>query len=242
MILDRIAPTRRPDRTPSGSQRWEELLFIHWTYPLEAVRPLVPSALELDAWEGRIHVGIVPFVMKDIRLRGFPRGTGLDFLETNARTYVVHRGVPGVWFFSLEASSWLAVQAARLGWGLPYHHARMTRRRDGNRVHYTTTRRAQASARLDVRYAIGEPLGPSKPGTLEHFLLERYVLFTERGGRIHEGRVHHVPYPVQRAHVESIDEGLLAAAGLPAPKGPPETAHFASAVDVEVFGPWPATT
>lgn len=237
-MLDRIAPTRRPEGVaPSGTQRWRELLFVHWALPAEAVRPLVPAALELDLWNGEAWVGLVPFKMQDIRTAWMPKNAGLDFLETNLRTYVHHRGAPGVSFFSLEASSFLAVHAARLGWGLPYHFAAMQTARDGGHITYGS-KRAKGGAGVQVEYELGEPLGPSAPGTLEHFLLERYLLFAWRGGKVHRGHVHHPPYPAQRATLKALDEGLLAAAGLTRP-ATPASVHYAEGVDVEVFGPWP---
>lgn len=235
--MDRLAPSRRPEGSPSGYQNWRDLLFVHWTYPVEIVRALVPRELELDAWENRAYVGAVPFVMKDIRLSRMPRWSGMNFLETNLRTYVTHRGEPGVYFFSLEASSRLAVRAARWGWGLPYFDATMslTREEDGV-IDYRTTR-AKSGASLAARFRPGELLGPSLPGTLEHFLLERYLLFNLRAGSVWRGQVHHVPYPARRCEVLSITESLTHAAGLPVRSATPETIHFSDGVDVEVFGP-----
>jgi uncharacterized protein YqjF (DUF2071 family) len=235
--LDRLAPTRRPEGKNAGTQSWRDLLFVHWSVPVDAVRPLVPAELELDPWDGRMWVGAVPFVMKDIRAWWQPKAVALDFLELNLRTYVHHRGRPGVWFFSLEASSWLAVKAARASWNLPYHHARMSTERDGDRVRYASRRRGSGGPELTVDYHIGEPLGPSEPGTLEHFLLERYLLFAWKGGRVLEGQVSHPPYFAHRADVETIHDELVAAAKLPPTKSPPELAHFSPGVDVEVFGP-----
>lgn len=235
--MDRLAPTRRPDRPVSGTQKWRELLFVHWTVPVEAMRPLVPAALELDTWDGQAWVGLVPFKMQDIRTSWMPRAAGMNFLETNVRTYVHHRGQPGVFFFSLEASSRLAVSAARWGWGLPYFHASMRSQRDGARLEYAS-RRSAAGAGLDVTFEVGDVLGPSAPGSLEFFLLERYLLYSQRGSRVSQGQVHHVPYPAQRATIARLDEGLLAASGIPR-VGPPAAVHYAEGVDVEVFGPWP---
>jgi len=233
--LDRIAQARRPRGSPSGTQRWRELLFVHFTFAPELVRALVPKELELDLWDDRAWVGLVPFKMEGIRPRFAP--FGLDFLETNLRTYVHYRGEPGVFFFSLEASSWLAVKAARLGWGLPYFHADMSTRREGERVHYAAKRR-HTKVETSVEYSLGERLGPSKEGTLEHFLLERYVLLTAGKGRVSRGQVHHVPYPAQRATLHALKDELVVAAGLPQPTEAPASVLYASGVDVEVFGPW----
>lgn len=236
--MDRIAPTRRPDARPSGHQTWNKLLFVHFALPAEVVRPLVPAELELDLWEdGLAWVGVVPFEMKGIRPAFVP--IGLDFLETNLRTYVSRRDEPGVFFFSLEASSLLAVEAARFGWGLPYFHADMTLEEEGDRVRYTTIRRdTNVPVRSVFEYRIGGALGPSAPGTLEHFLLERYLLFTVRDGRVSKGHVHHVPYPAHSAELLHLEDGLLRAAGLPAPSSTPASVHYSPGVEVEVFGPW----
>lgn len=238
--LDRIKPTQRPDKTPSGWQRWRELLFVHWRLPIDAVRPLIPKEVELDPWDGEMFVGLVPFRMEGIRPSWLPRPMAMDFLELNLRTYVSFQGRPGVWFFSLDATSWLAVQAARTGWSLPYHHARMSVTRTGEHVSYRSERRVGA-ATLSAEYDVGAPLGASAPGTLEHFLLERYLLFSERGGRILEGHVHHVPYPAHRVENLVVSQSMIEAAGMPKVSGPPVTAHFSPGVEVEVFGPWPVT-
>jgi uncharacterized protein YqjF (DUF2071 family) len=239
--IDRVAPTRRPEGANAGTQNWRELLFAHWSFDPAIVRALVPDVLDLDLWDGRAWVGLVPFKMEEIRPSFIPRALALDFLETNLRTYVTHRGEPGVWFFSLEASSRLAVKAARMMWGLPYFHAEMRATKEGDRLRYTS-RRNGSLADLDVEWEIGEVLGPSKVGTFEHFLLERYLLFAMKNGTVKKGHVHHVPYPAQRAKVHRIQESLLAAAGLPAPVDAPEIVHYASGVDVEVFGPWDITS
>jgi uncharacterized protein YqjF (DUF2071 family) len=240
--LDRIAPTRRPERRAAGTQRWRELLFLHWTFSVDVVRPLVPPGLELDTWDGRAWIGVVPFVMRDVRSAWMPRRTGLDFLETNVRTYVHHRGVPGIYFFSLEASSWLAVQVARAAWPLPYFHAAMRTARTGDAIAYRSTRKRGARPMFEARWEVGAPLGASAPGTLEHFLLERYVLYTQgRRGQVRVGQVHHTPYPAQRATVTQLAQTLVTAAGAPLDAGAaPETVHYAEGVDVEVFGPWDA--
>jgi uncharacterized protein YqjF (DUF2071 family) len=234
--IDRIAPARRPEERNAGTQRWRHLLFLHWVVPAEALRAVVPRGLELDPWQGEHYVGVVPFVMKDIAASWMPQALALNFLETNVRTYVVHDGRPGVFFLSLEASSRLAVHAARVQWGLPYHFAEMEIAHEpGEVIAYRTRRRTAAAPSLQVRYRIGAPLGPSLPGTLEHFLLERYLLFLERRGRIWSGQVHHPPYPAHGAELLEVQDGLVVAGGLPAVQGAPKHVHYAPGVDVEVF-------
>ena len=229
--MDRIAPTRRPDRRVAGYQKWRALSFLHWRVPAEVLRPLVPARLALDAFDDAYYVGLVPFTMRGVRPWWAPPVPGVSsFHETNVRTYVHLDGRdPGVWFFSLDAANRLAVWAARTGWSLPYHHARMTV--EGGS--YASVRRADgASCRVTTR-AVSEPAA-AEPGTLEHFLAERYVLYAEKDRRLYLGRVHHTPYPLQRAEVIACEETLLAAAGIARGDEAP-IAHCAAGVDVEVF-------
>jgi uncharacterized protein YqjF (DUF2071 family) len=107
-------------------QTWHDLLFAHWPVSYDAMRPLVPAQLELDPFDGRCWVGVVPFRMSGIRGRGTPAVPGLSrFPELNVRTYVTHGGKPGVYFFSLDAANLLAVWAARKFYHLPYFYADM---------------------------------------------------------------------------------------------------------------------
>ena len=232
-MLDRESPRARPPGPAKGYQRWESLLFLHWQVPVEVMRGLVPSELELDLFEGRAYIGLVPFAMKNVRPRWSPRSLAFQFLETNVRTYVHYQGRPGVYFLSLEAASRIAVWIARAFWGLPYFHARMSMKRQATSTLYSTVR-DRTQARLEVEYRIGEPLGPSLPDSTEFFFLERYLLFLERGSRIYSGQVYHTPYPAHRAEVIRMEENLLATAGVPV-AGPPVLAHYSPGVDVEVF-------
>ncbi|MCA9218724.1 MAG: DUF2071 domain-containing protein [Planctomycetales bacterium] len=235
--IDRLGPTRRPDLPIAGTQQWRSLLFLHWTAPVELLRPLVPRAFELDSHDGVAYVGLVPFAMQKIWSVRWPRFIAFNFLETNVRTYVHYRGRPGVYFLSLDASSWLAVKGARMGWGLPYYFAQAELNRKGadpSLIHFHSRRRG-GIGHVTVEYETGAWLGASRPQTLEHFLLERYLLFVERRGRVLEGQVYHTPYPAQQATVTSVEESLLAAAGLPTIQGPPTLAHYAEGVDVEIF-------
>lgn len=234
-MLDRLAPSVRPAEAPVARHKWRSLLFLHWPIPVAAMRPLVPKSLELDLWQGTAFVGLVPFAMRDIEVRFWPRRWAFDFLETNVRTYVHDGSRPGVYFLSLDANSRLAVWGARTAWGLPYHFARMQLdQRDGE--HRYVTQRARGGATFRARCRPGEFLGASQPGTLEHFLLERYYLFVERRGALRSGQVWHTPYSAQRVETFDVRDELAAAAGLPPLQGPPLHAHYAAGVDVEVFG------
>src|SRR5262249_16933043 len=138
----------------------------------------------------------------------------------------------------LDAASRLAVLGARAFFSLPYHFARMDLVHEpGGTIWYRSERRwpGPRPARLALRYAPAGPTAPAGPGTLEHFLLERYVLYAQAGRQLRRGQVHHEPYPVQPARLEGLDEDLLAAGGIPRPPRSP-LAHYARGVRVEIFG------
>jgi uncharacterized protein len=248
--IDRIAPAVRPPGSPIGYHRWTDLLFVHWRLPADLVRELLPAELTLDTWEGDAWVGLVPFYMSGVRPWWSPPVPGVSsFCETNVRTYVHYRGRdPGVWFFSLDASSSLAVRVARWRWHLPYFRAQMGLTRTGGSVRYSSRRLwpGAAGAGCAIRATVGPvlghemparelPAGRALPGTLEHFLIERYILYASPApGRLLAGRVHHCPYPIREARLDGIDENLLGACGLAPPTTPCHVA-FSDGVQVEIF-------
>jgi uncharacterized protein YqjF (DUF2071 family) len=237
--IDRISPTRRPRQTAVMRQRWARLAFLHWPVAADIVQPLLPRGLDLDTFEGQAWVGLVPFVVTGARPILLPPLPGISwFDEVNVRTYVHYQGRdPGVWFFSLDASSRVAVHAARALFKLGYRHARMRADVDGaGRVHFESRRVSPgpvpATCALD--YAPVGGVSHAVPGTLEHFLIERYILYAAAGDRLYQARVHHEAYPVQGAEVGALQEDLVAAAGITRPPREP-LAHYASEVHVEVF-------
>jgi uncharacterized protein YqjF (DUF2071 family) len=229
------------ERVAIGYQRWDALLFLHWPVPLDALRPLVDRRLEVEPFEGRAWVSATPFTVRGARLRGLPPIPSLsDFHEVNLRTYVRFRGgSPGVWFFSLDAASGPAAALARASLGLPYFRARIRRSERGQEHAYESVRRAPASRRASVSVdwitGAGVP-SVAAPGTLEHFLVERYALYSAWAGRLLRVRVRHPPWPLVAARVERCEETLTAGAGLAPPAEAPR-AQFSPGVDVEFFPP-----
>jgi uncharacterized protein len=235
--IDRIAPTLRPAQPIVGYQHWRDLLFLHWPVPVGMLRPLIPAPLSIDTYEGTAYIGLVPFWMFGVRPGWAPERSAFRFLETNVRTYTHLNGRdPSVYFFSLEAASAIAVSVARAQFGLPYFWARMGIRRDGPRIEYRSRRLFGGQVRTWALFEPGAQLGPSVPGSLEHFLIERYYLHVERSGRLWRGQVHHTAYPLQRATLLGLHDELLGAAGLPQPVGPPPLVHFVKGVDVNIHG------
>jgi uncharacterized protein len=228
-------------------QRWRHLLFLHWPVAPEVLQRLLPGGLEVDAFEGRGYVGLVPFTIEGVRPPRLPAIPGLSaFHEVNLRTYARGpAGAPGVWFFSLDAASSLAVLGARAWYRLPYHKARMRLAPVAGpdpalpAFEYGSHRRwpGPVPAHCALRYGPrSDQVRTAAAGTLEHFLVERYLLYSASRGVLRQARVAHAPYPIQDGRFDSLSESLSAAAGLPGPAG--ETiAHYSAGVSVEVFAP-----
>lgn len=245
--IDRISASLRPAGRAVGYHRWQDLLFVHWRVPPEVVVPRLPRGLTLDTFDGSAWIGLVPFAMRRVRPWWSPAVPGIsNFLETNVRTYVHRDGHdPGVWFFSLDASSRFAVFLARRFWGLNYRFARMSleSRDDRFRCQSRRGQGASGAGSCELEAVIDRQRDPAAatPGTLDHFLLERYVLYSTDLGpsgdaRLYRGQVHHAPYQTVPARVTRCRESLLAANGLPATESA-EIAHaaYCRGVDVEVF-------
>lgn len=225
-------------RPTAGWQRWDEILFLHWAVPPEALRALVDERLELDLADGRAWVSLTPFTMRDARLRGLPRLPFVsEFHEVNLRTYVRAEGVPGIWFFSLDAASAPAAALARAALGLPYFRARMTRSEPGPVRWYESERLAPGPrpAELRVTFAVGAAL-PDPPGALDEFLADRHALYSTLAGRLIRQRVRHPPWRLSEVQLQSLDQTLTRAAGIEVAE-PPALARFSEGVDVEVLAP-----
>jgi uncharacterized protein YqjF (DUF2071 family) len=195
-------PWPLPERPWLMGQTWEQLLFAHWRVPPERLRPLIPAGLELDRYDGGAWLGITPFRITNLRLRGtLPVPWVSSFRELNVRTCVTVDGKPGIWFFSLDCESPGAVEVARRTYHLPYVRARMSSEREGDEIEYSSAR-CEPGADAVVFHARYGPVGPvrtSEPGTLEWFLTERYCLYAEAAGRLYRADIHHAPWPLQPA-------------------------------------------
>jgi uncharacterized protein len=189
-----------PERPWVMAQTWDDLLFAHWRVPAESIARLVPQGLEVDQHDGTAWLGVTPFVLTGFRLRGVPPLPRVStFPELNVRTYVTAEDKPGIWFFSLDAASRLAVEGARLTYKLPYFQARMSARRRGEHVEYTSDRLDGSDHSFAGRYRPTGEVFNAEPGSLEWFLTERYCLYAVDEGRLHRADIQHPPWPLQEA-------------------------------------------
>ena len=221
-----------PDRPWMMRMSWHDLLFAHWRMDERVLRRFVPAAFEIERFDGSAWLGVVPFTMSNVAMRGTPALPWLSaFPELNVRTYVSPRdGKRGVFFFSLDAARLAAVVGARAMFRLPYFHASMRVSHRGDTVQYRSRRRG-GRATFVGSY---EPTGPPAihpRGSLEFFLTERYCLYhLNRLGRPARLEIHHAPWRLQPAHAAIVENTMAARLGVTL-DGPP-VLHFAKRQDV----------
>ncbi len=241
--IDRIAPTLEPDQPVVMYQNWHHLLFLHWPVPPEELQKLLPAGLTVDTFEGNAYVGLIPLTVTGARPVLAPPRPGISaFHEVNVRTCVHHEGRdPGVWFFSLDASSAVAVATARAAYKLPYFHSQMEMSASDDplpQVRFESHRddqRGQTPAHVHARYAPANAVTrQAAPGTIEFFLIERYIFYFADDHHLNRVRVHHQPFSIQQAELSDLDETLVWAAGIRRSENAP-LRHYVSEVNVKVY-------
>lgn len=235
---------------------------MHWRVSEQELRPLIPAQLSLDTFDGDAWIGVVPFTMWGIRASFLPPIPGTSaFHELNVRTYVHFNGVPGVWFFSLDAAHRLAVWGARTFYHLPYFNAEMKLSQSGDRIDYSSVRRDEMTygkffatdgsgfvadfeserfkslppAQYSGSWNIGEPLAKAEPGSVEFFLTERYCLYSYHRGQIYQSRIFHEPWPLRGATMNSYTSTMIESLGV-VTGGDQPLLHYAESIAVDI---WP---
>ncbi len=222
-------------------QSWQKLLFLHWQVDPGQIQKMLPEGLFVDTFKNRAYVGIVPFYMWNIRPRYLPALPWVSyFLELNVRTYVHDaKGVPGVWFFSLDTNQPLAAYFGSRFFYMPYTQAQMkAERRDEGIVHYQCQRKGTPEEEKSeyIYRGVTDP-SPAVPGTLEYFLAERYLLYAvnPKNGALYSGRVFHQSYPLQKAEVSRFSISPIKQAGICGVDGNPVHALYSEGVDVQAY-------
>lgn len=228
-----------PVTRPAMHMGWYDLAYLHWRYPAEALRPLLPDGLEPDLFDGSAWVGLIPFSMERIRFPGLPVLPWVSrFPETNVRTYVRGPdGGDGIWFFSLDVNRLLPALVARTTYRLPYCWGPMAIERRGATVAYRGRRRWPApptGSRIVVE--VGDRIPPGEVDDLTHFLTARWSLCSPFRGGLLRAPVDHPRWPLREARLLDLDQDLVEAAGLPSPHGPP-LVHWSPGVTVRVGAP-----
>ncbi|MFC6602234.1 YqjF family protein [Ectobacillus funiculus] len=215
-------------------QTWRNLLFLHWPIPLEKLRPHIPSPLQIDTFNGSAWLGVILFVLEGI----YPRGISAvsltpKFPEINVRTYVKYEGKPGIYFMSIDVENWASLKIAKRWYRLPYHSAQISFQKEGQTFHFHSTRKGNANTPISFKgkYAPVSEIYFPKKGTVDHWLTERYCLYSSNDGvNIYCGEIHHRPWPLQKAAIEIVRNTLFTAFHFDLSEVKP-IAHFSTGVD-----------
>lgn len=231
------ATIQRPDRGIVMRQSWRNLLFLHCEVEPELIQNLLPPGLTVELFDGKAWVGLVIFQMSNIRFASMPAIPGLSaFPETNVRTYVVDKnGIPGVWFFSLDASNLLACLFARLSFNLNYIWARMDFLESDGTFSASGKRKQNPTTEYQATWTVGSVPTQAEPKSFDFWLVERYLLYAKKGNQLYSGKVFHQPYTLQSVHALTVSQNLIP---IPGYEDTMAWSHvtFSPGVDVEVYG------
>ena len=210
----------RPYPLPNGPwvmrQTWRHLLFAHWPVPAETLKPILPKGIELDTYNGQAYVGVLPFYRTNVRVRMLPQIPGVSSMpQINIRTYVRREDKPGVYFLALDTNNLPTVLMTRLTLGLPYYQAELkwSTRRDstGTRIECHSTRLGSADRKQSLGVSF-EPISVADEtvdGSLDHWLVERYCLYTVHLNRLLRVDIHHKKWKIQHATAKFYEHSLL---------------------------------
>lgn len=225
---------------PQLYQNWRDLLFLHWEWDADVIQMTLPPGLQVDLFDGKAYLAVVPFTMCDLRPRGFPSAPGVsNFCELNLRTYVIdEKGRNGVWFYSLEADSWISVKIANWFFHLPYRYSKLIREDYDREIYYKAiARRDTERVLMEHRFEKPQNLHTAEEGSLEFFLVERYRLFAyhAKSRKLLTGAITHKPYEIAAAKVDKWTKQMHVLNGFEAPQRDPDFAHYSPGVDVSLF-------
>src|SRR5688572_23950039 len=209
-------------------QGWHEISFFHWSCEPEMLQEKIDPRLHPDTLGGKAWISLTPFLLRSLRPPLVPEKLGLTFPEMNLRTYVVGPRGPGIWFFSLDASSFLAVVGARAAYGLPYFWSRMkvSVRKETNSYYCL---RKGVTSQMEIRK--GNRI--VHPSPLDTFLTARFRLYSTHAGRLITAEVEHPPWPLQEIRITCLEENVRRAMGVDFPHDS-FVAHYSVGVDAKV--------
>jgi uncharacterized protein len=240
MSLELVAhrPWPVPERPWLLAQSWHDTLFAHWPVASEQLREVVPKAIPLDTFDGQAWIGVTPFVVTSFRVRGIPPLPHFStFPELNVRTYATLGGRPGIYFLSLDADSHIAVAGARRSHRIPYFRADMSANQSHGWVSYESERISHDGPAAEFRAAYRHASNSFEavPGSLEHWLTERYCLYTiDEEQNVLRGEIHHRPWPLREAEAD-IELNTMAEPYGIALEGEP-LVHYSARQDTLMWG------
>jgi len=214
---------------------WRHLLFENWPVDADTVAAHLPASLRVDEHDGSAWLSVVPFANRAVRPKGVPGALGVDLPELNLRTYVTCNGVPGVYFFSLDAEGLAGVAGARLFHHLPYYYARISLDSTDDEVAFSSRRfePGERPARFEATYRPTGEQFDSRSDPLATFLVERYRFYTEAtDGSLRYSTVSHEPWTLSPATATVETRSLFRANGFRKPDTEP-VYFYSPGIDVE---------
>lgn len=234
-ILNNIA--HRPWPLPAGQwqyyQEWNNALFLHWSVPVEMLKPLIPDSLHLDLHDGKAWVSVVAFKMEKIRPKGLPTIPFVsDFYEVNVRTYVTKDRKPGVYFLNIEAQKTISAFIARKLSGLPYEKSSILTSSVGDTISFKSSNKLKGF-KLEADYQVKENIAGKS--ILDYWLTERYCLYLEEKSSLYRYEIHHDEWEINSVNIKrlDIDYGI---AGLAIKSTKPALIHYSKGVQVLAWG------
>ena len=228
-------PFSMPNRPHTISQEWRELTFMHWKVDSKRLQPHLPDGLEIDLFEGEAYVGVIPFIMKNVRPRRLPAVPGIStFAEFNVRTYVVKDGQAGVFFLTLDAKSLVTCLHAPRAYGLAYRYAKAKVKRNADVLQWQSRRSSDGAELRGTSTGKGSKQS-AEAGSLEHFLFERYCLYTEHKGCLRRAYVHHQPWTFQEGDITLEANSLLESYDLGLDVHAPDLVHISKGLPVKTW-------
>ena len=208
---------------------------MHWKVDPSRLQPHLPTGLTIDFFDGEAYVGVIPFVMKNVRPRGLPAVPGIStFAEFNVRTYVVKDGQPGVFFLTLDAKSLVTCVHAPRAYGLAYRYAKAKVKRRQANLEWRSRRSSDGAQLVGTSNPIGMKQA-AQPHTLEHFLFERYCLYTEHKGCLRRAYVFHEPWVFHEGEVRLESNSLLESYSMGLDVLSPDLIHVSHGLPVKTW-------
>ena len=220
------------------TQVWENVLFAHWSLPMEVVRKHIPAELEVDTFNGEAWVGVILFKMNGFKLRFTPFRYPFSFPEINLRTYVKVNERPAIFFMTLDAADPLVVSVAKRWYRLPYFHAKMSFSKQEDMISFHSERKSVGDSVVigGEFYPVSEQFVP-KDGSIDHWLTERYVYFNkDPNNHIYWGEVYHEPWQLRKVSGKFSDNTLLHPYQIELP-GEPHLLHYSRGVEAQMGAP-----
>lgn len=218
-------------------QTWKNLLFLHWPISPKQLQPFIPSPLKIDIFEEHAWIGIIVFYMDGI----YPRGLSVKsltpkFAEVNVRTYVLLDGKPGVYFLSLDVPDWASNTIAKRWYRLPYHPAKTSIYKEEQSYHCESIRKGSTIKPITLKGKYKPISGVFFPqeGTLDHWLTERYCLYSMKKNHIYCGEIHHRPWPLQKVETEISQNTMFSTFQWNLSDAPP-ISHYSKGVDTLIW-------